>query len=127
MSLGFIGTVITLAIIPIDQQYLAGAAMVLYSLLALRYRVRDHLHTVDQVAVGLTLGLVNALVWLTFALGTDRNGFVMKWVTENCVSTETGLFPYAALAIPVVVGVLVVGSFERRIALWLKEKNSKGQ
>ena len=127
MSLGFIGTVITFAIIPIQQQYLAGTAMALYSLLALRYRVRDHLHTVDQVAVGLTLGLVNALVWLKYALGDDQNGLFIRWVTEHCVSAETGLFPYAALAIPVVVGVLVVGSFERRISLWLKEKKSKTQ
>jgi hypothetical protein len=125
MSLGFIGTVITRAIIPIEQQYLAGSVMALYSLLALRYRVRDHLHTMDQVAVGLTLGVANALFWLKCGLGDDRTGPVMSWVKENCISAETGVFPYAALAIPIVVGALVVGSFERRIALWMKEKKTK--
>ena len=38
------------------------------------------------------------------------------------VSAETGLFPHSALAIPIVVGVLVVGSFERRIALRIENR-----
>ena len=127
MSLGFIGTVITCAIIPLEQQYLVGSAMSVYSLLALRYRVRDHLHTIDQVAVGLSLGVANALFWLKYALGNDKSGPVMAWVKNNCVSAETGVFPYVALAVPILVGVLVVGSFERRITLWLKEKKAKTQ
>lgn len=127
MSLGFIGTVITCAIIPEEHQYLAGSAMAVYSLVALRYRVRDHLHTFEQVAVGLILGVTNAIFWLKCALGNDATGPVMTWVKDNCVSAETGLFPYVALALPVLVGVLVVGSFERRIALWLKEKKAKAQ
>jgi hypothetical protein len=128
MSLGFIGTVITCAIIPVEQQIIAGSAMAVYSMLALRYRIRDHLHTLEQVVVGLTLGVVNALAWLYYAVGLyGGNTGVILWVKQNCVSSETGVFPYAALSIPIVVGVLVVGSFERRIALWLKEKKSKSQ
>jgi len=46
----------------------AGALMVLYSAIALRYRVRDHLHTLDQIIVGYGLGLFNAIVWLKFAV-----------------------------------------------------------
>ena len=42
----------------------------------------------------------------------------------NWVSAETELFPYLALAIPVIVGIIVVGSFERRISLWI-EKHKK--
>jgi hypothetical protein len=129
MSLGFIGTVITGAIIPTEQKYLAGVAMAVYSMLALRYRIRDHLHTLEQVAVGLVTGVVNALFWLKYAvrLGDGNNGPFISWVKENCVSAETGLFPYVALTVPIIVGVLVVGSFERRIALWLNEKKAKNQ
>ena len=90
--------------------------------MALRYRVRDHLHTTEQVAVGLTLGIANALAWLRLATG---DGPVLSWVRDNFVSPETGLFPYSTLAVPIVVGILVVGSFERRIGLWLKEKGKK--
>jgi hypothetical protein len=127
MSLGFLGTVITCAVIPVELQILAGCVMIIYALIALRYRIRDDLHTIEQVMVGLTLGVVNGFGWLKYALGLGdgNDGFVLSWVKENWVSAETGLFPYTALAIPIVVGILVVGSFERRIALWLKEKKSK--
>eukprot|EP00956_Cyclotella_meneghiniana_P006464 scaffold8496_cov66-Cyclotella_meneghiniana.AAC.6 len=129
MSLGFIGTVITCAIIPMEIQYLVGPVFAAYSLVALRYRIRDHLHTPEQVIVGLVFGVLNALTWLKYALGDSRAGPVFSWIKDNCVSADTGLFPYAALSIPMLVGLLVVGSFERRIALWLKnqKKESKVQ
>ncbi len=121
MSLGFIGTVITGAIISTEHQYLAGVTMAVYSILALRYRV----------AMGLVMVVMNALLWLKYAvgLGDGNNGPVIScaWVKENCVSPETGLFSYVALTVPIIVGVLVVGSFERRIALWLKKKKAKNQ
>ena len=127
MSLGFIGTSILGGVVPMEFRGMVGLAMVAYSGLALRYRVRDHLHTIDQVAVGLVLGVGNALLWLKFGVGSSNEiaGPVLAWVRVNCVSAETGLFPYLALSIPIVVGILVVGSFERRIALWLKNKESK--
>jgi hypothetical protein len=113
MSLGFIGTVITGAIISTEHQYLAGVTMVVYSMLALRYRVD----------VSLVMVVMNALLWLKYAvgLGDGNNGPVI------CVSPETGLFSYVALTVPIIVGVLVVGSFERRIVLWLKKKKAKNQ
>ena len=119
MSLGFIGTVITGAIISTEHQYLAGVKMTVYSMLALRYRV----------AVGLVMVVMNALLWLKYAvrLGDGNNGPFISWVKEYCVSAETGLFPYVALTVPIIVGVLVVGSFERRIALWRKKKKAKNK
>jgi len=130
MSLGFIGTVILGGVVPVEYRLAGGLAMTTYSTIALRYRVRDHLHTLEQVAVGLVFGVGNALLWLNFGLGNvggNTAGPVLSWVQDNWVSAETGLFPYSALAIPIVVGILVVGSFERRIALWLKERGGKDE
>ena len=128
MSLGFIGTVILVGVISPENRWVIGSMMAIYSAIALRYRVRDHLHTLDQVGVGLVLGVGNALAWLKFGMGiidargNDDVGPIFGWVQQNWVSAETGLFPYEALAIPVLVGVLVVGSFERRIGQWIKNK-----
>ena len=127
MSLGFIGTVITCAIIPMEKQYLVGPVFAAYSLVALRYRIRDNLHTREQVIAGLVFGVANALAWLKYALGDEHAGPVFSWIKDNCVSAETGLFPYAALSIPMVLGLLVVGSFERRITLWLKDQEKKSK
>jgi hypothetical protein len=127
MSLGFIATVITGAIAPLEKKYLVGFVMAAYSFLALRYRIRVNLHTFEQVVVGLAMGVSNALLWLKYALGLGdgNNGPVITWVQENCVSAETGLMPPAALTIPIFVGVIVVGSFERRISLWVKQNKVK--
>ena len=124
MSLSFIGTSIIGGIVPVEHRLVAAVAVLIYSTIALRYRVRDHLHTVDQVFVGVMLGTVNGLAWIKFGLGLDSsaNGPVLSYVQHHCVSGETGLFPYSALTIAIVVGILVVGSFERRIALWMKNK-----
>lgn len=125
MSLGFIGTVITMGVVPSEYQIIVGLILAVYSAIALRYRVRDDLHTVQQVAAGLALGISNAILWQKFAIGGDRDGSILTYVQQNFVSSETGLFPYTALAVPVIVGALVVGSFERRIAVWLKKKKEE--
>lgn len=125
MSLGFIGTSILGSVIPVEHRIVVGLAFGAYSAIALRYRVREHLHTVEQVAVGVVLGVMNALAWLQFGMGagSDVAGPVLAYAREHWVSAETGLFPYSALAIPIVVGIVVVGSFERRIALWIKNRD----
>jgi len=126
MSLSFIGTSILGGIIPVEYRLVSSIVMIIYATIALRYRVRDHLHTVNQVAVGVVLGLINALAWLKFAVGSSDNvRAVLSYVQHNWVSAETGLFPYSALSIPIVVGILVVGSFERRIVLWVKNKSKE--
>ena len=126
MSLGFIGTSLLFGIIPQQYQVGAGVAMSIYTALALQYRIQSKLHTLEQVIVGLVLGIGNALAWLKFALGSDGSiGFILSYVQSNFVSPETGLFSRSALSIPIVVGILVVGSFERRIALWLKNKKDR--
>lgn len=125
MSLAFIGiSILWGGVVPAEYRPAFGLIVAIYSAIALRYRVRDHLHTVDQVVVGLVLGATNALAWLKFGVGGGA-GPVLSYVRDNWVSAETGLFPYSALAIPVIVGIIVVGSFERRIALWMKKDKEK--
>jgi len=132
MSLSFIGTVILFGVIvPASTSAVggggnvmsvtAGALMVVYSAIALRYRVRDHLHTLDQIIVGYGLGLFNAVAWLKFAVD-NNNGPVVSIVQQYLISNDTNQFPIVGLLVPILVGVLVVGSFERRIGVWLKER-----
>ena len=133
MSLGFIMTSILIVdgVLPINNYNLRagiGLIMSLYTTVALRYRIRDHYHTVEQVVVGLVLGIMNAISWFKVAMmGNDSNngvGPVLSYVQQNYISAETGLFPYMALIIPIIVGMVVVGSFERRISLWMTNDKS---
>eukprot|EP00984_Skeletonema_dohrnii_P010637 scaffold4147_cov114-Skeletonema_dohrnii-CCMP3373.AAC.2 len=139
MSLSFIGTVILLGVIvPATtaasgggssiMSITGGALMVIYSAIALRYRVRDHLHTLDQIIVGYGFGLFNAIVWLKFAVNNNdgADGPVVSMVQKYLISSETNQFPLVGLLVPILVGILVVGSFERRIGVWLKERNGGG-
>ena len=139
-SLSFIGMVILFGVIVPATSTLnnnnmisitAGILMVIYSAIALRYRVRDHLHTFDQIIVGYSLGLVNAILWLKFAVVSNSSsggggggdvGPVVAMVQHYLISSETNQFPVVGLLVPILVGILVVGSFERRIGVWLKER-----
>ena len=135
MSLGFIITSILIvnSVLPINNYNLrvsVGLVMSLYTTIALRYRIRDHYHTIEQVVVGLVFGVMNAIAWYKFAMvgnTSNNNGVrpVLSYVQQNFVSTETGMFPYIALTIPIVVGIIVVGSFERRISLWMTNNKTK--
>jgi len=152
MSLSFIGTVILFGVIVptatttinnnnnMTSSIIAGVLMVIYSAIALRYRVRDHLHTMDQIIVGYGLGLTNAIIWLKYAVFSSSNnnndndavvGPVVSMVQQYLISSssssssETNQFPIVGLVVPILVGVLVVGSFERRIGVWLS-KERKG-
>ena len=133
MSLGFIMTSILIVdgVLPINNYNLRaglGLIMSLYTTVALRYRIRDHYHTLEQVVVGLVLGIMNAISWFKLAMvGNDSNngvGPVLSYVQQNYISAETGMFPYMALIIPIIVGMVVVGSFERRISLWMTNDKS---
>jgi acid phosphatase family membrane protein YuiD len=73
MSLGFImtSTLIVDGVLPINNYNLRaglGLIMSLYTAVALRYRIRDHYHTLEQVVVGLVLGIMNAISWFTLAM-----------------------------------------------------------
>lgn len=126
MSLSFIGTVILFGVIvPATATasnnnmigIAAGTLMVIYSAIALRYRVRDHLHTLEQIVVGYGIGLFNAIIWLKLAIAEP----IVTMVQQYLISSDTNQFPLIGLMVPILVGVVVVGSFERRIGMWLKK------
>jgi membrane-associated phospholipid phosphatase len=116
MSLGFIGTFASLAL-----PALIGPSFA-YVIVSLVYRVRSKLHTPQQVAVGLTLGTFNGFVWWRLCHGTMFASIhIMNELSDRLL--VDGLLPWPYLAIPAVLGLAVVGSFERRISRWIK--NSK--
>ena len=166
MSLSFIGTVLFFGeILPFISRHVntnsavgavagavVGVGMMLYSFIALQYRVRVKLHTVEQILVGYTLGWMNAILWLRYAVfspslslsslfssivndgefgvvgGQGMNhllGPVSRIVQKYLISNDTNQFPVVGLVIPILLGVVVVGSFERRIGVWSKKWNGE--
>ena len=120
MSLGFIGTFTALSLpwttVPI----------ILYSIISLVYRIQTKLHTVDQVLVGATVGTLNGWLWRILCTSDNSFGFtITDWVSSSFLN-EQGLLPYWALAVPALIGAMVVGSVERRIARFL-EQRKKGE
>jgi membrane-associated phospholipid phosphatase len=122
MSLGFIATVTTISLLPV----LDGGATVwpfwlmwIYVAVSLAHRVQVNLHTRQQVVVGLTVGSTNGWVWHT----AFHDG-VMDWVRVYFLNAD-GVLPLALLALPALIGAVVVGSFERRISEFLKSRKKE--
>lgn len=116
MSLGFIGTFTALTVPQTQVPILIYVAMSLY------YRIHTQLHTKEQVAVGLTVGMFNGTLWRSLCSGTNPlfpTVSVMEWVS-NTFLNDQGLLPTPLLLVPAIIGLLVVGSFERRISKWIK-------
>jgi flagellar biosynthesis protein FliR len=98
MSLGFIMTSILFvnSVLPINNYNLrvsVGLVMSLYTTIALRYCIRDHYHTIEQVVVGLVLGVMNEIAWYKFAMvgNTSNNGVgpVLSYMQQNLISTDS--------------------------------------
>ena len=134
MSLGFIGTY-TICTILFDLTVIqktnslstfvhffskASAVLLLisYCVISLWYRVARKLHTVEQILVGLGLGTINALLWRI--LGITH---VKDWVSHLL---PNGYLPIPFMIIPALVGLVVVGSFERRLTSWLEKSKQNG-
>lgn len=116
MSLGFIGTFTGLTLPSVVIWLL------LYVALSLVYRVQVNLHTWEQIAVGLLVGTFNGAIWWHLCNGQnpwDIN--IMDLVSEHLLD-ETGVLPWPMLVVPAFVGLVVVGSFERRISRWIRNK-----
>ena len=63
------------------------------------------------------------------SLGTSSlfpSANIMGWTSDNLLP-ESGQLSTVFLLIPAAVGAAVVGSFERRITLWLKDKKAEGK
>lgn len=116
MSLGFIGTFTAL------QLPWATVPILVYATISLVYRVKENLHTIEQILVGAVVGSLNGFVWRSFCFGDNPFDIhVINWVSGSLLN-EQGLLPWYGLAIPALVGAAVVGSVERRISRFLKSK-----
>jgi Na+/H+-dicarboxylate symporter len=119
MSLGFIGTFTAMTL---PQTLLP---ILIYVAVSLYYRIHTQLHTKEQIAVGLGIGVLNGALWRSLCSGTNPlfpSVNVMEWVSSTFLN-EHGLLPIPLLVIPAVVGLAVVGSFERRISKWIKKSD----
>ena len=114
MSLGFIGT-FTALILPWTKIPLLS-----YVMTSLLYRIETNLHSRDQVLVGLVLGSINGAIWKRLC-----DTMIIDVVSQYFLN-EAGVLPWYLLAIPALLGAMVVGSVERRISTWLK-KDGKGE
>ena len=120
MSLGFIGTFTALCL-PWTSPFLLG-----YVVLSLIYRVERKLHTVPQILVGVSAGSLNGIMWFSLCHGTLpflENINVMDWVTAQFLN-EQALLPLPGLAVPAILGAAIVGSVERRISQFLKQREA---
>jgi len=134
MSLGFIGIFTALCLPP--WTIAVRLPLLLYVAASLCYRVAvTKLHTKEQIAVGLLLGTANGAIWHRLCCGVGPGGsgvaaagggggIVASWVSSNFLDS-TGHLPVPFLAVPALLGLVVVGSFERRISRWVKNKKAK--
>jgi hypothetical protein len=117
MSLGFICTFAALQL-----PSWTALPLLVYVVISLMYRVQRNLHTVEQILVGVTVGATNGYVWRILCFGNNPWGVnVMDWVSATFLN-EQGLLPWYGLAVPTLVGAAVVGSVERRISKFLKNR-----
>jgi membrane-associated phospholipid phosphatase len=127
MSLGFIGTYTVLGLWEVVGGGMNGIILSLllssYSIISLAYRVKSNLHTMDQILVGSCFGIINSLLWRSLALGTCEllPSFNMMDLVKTKLLPESGIMPITGLIIPAAVGVVLVGSFERRVSNWIKK------
>jgi dolichyldiphosphatase len=124
MSLAFIGTM-TALLLP-DASVVGAMAvlalrltLVVYAAISLFYRVQVKFHTWEQIAVGVAVGAGNAGLFYNFLQPS-----LISWLSANILNNHDGLLPVPMLLIPIIVGLLVVGSVERRIAKWFKYYDS---
>lgn len=127
MSLGFIGTFTYLLLSTNFSPFLVASILIPYIYCSLSYRVKGGLHTLDQIIVGITVGSSNGWFWHSLVMGNNiifPNVNIVDMVRTHLLP-ESGIFPIPYLIIPALVGLAVVGSFERRISKFLKNRNEK--
>lgn len=124
MSLGFIGTLTVLSTPSVP----VASAVAAYATVSLWHRVREKLHTVDQIAVGLVLGSCNGWTWRRLCMGEHAHLGVPNPVdlaSRYVLSKNDGLLPAPMLVVPLLVGVMIVGSFERRLKSFLVNRPTR--
>jgi len=120
-SLGFICTFTALGL-----PYLT-IPLLLYVITSLYYRVKINLHTKEQVYVGLVLGTTNGLLWNSLTVGSCifLPSINLVDIVNETVLPKNGVLPVQYLFIPALVGLAIVGSFERRIKRWVGTKDKE--
>lgn len=116
MSLGFIGTFTALWIGTPTIQWL----LLLSALVSLWYRIDTKLHTWQQIAVGFVLGSANGVLWQGLCRDNNISGFNVTELVRQYLLNDQGVLPWTLLIVPALVGAVVVGSVERRVAGWVK-------
>jgi hypothetical protein len=119
MSLGFICTFTALSL-PYTT-----IPLTIYAIISLIYRIQTNLHSLEQIVVGAILGTINGAIWWQLCTGTNNPlGInVVDWISSTPIINDQGLLPWYLLSVPALVGAAVVGSVERRIAKYFKNKN----
>mmetsp|Transcript_27761 Transcript_27761/g.42727 ORF Transcript_27761/g.42727 Transcript_27761/m.42727 type:complete len:272 (-) Transcript_27761:1039-1854(-) len=112
MSLGFICTFAALRV-PHSKVFL-----LLYVVSSLYYRVKKNLHTWNQIAVGLIVGVINSVGWNS--LCSETSAFSVVKFLEKSILPSNGLLPVPLLIIPAALGLVVVGSLECRLQQFFK-------
>lgn len=112
MSLGFIGTFTIL----FTQSPISICLILPYTFVSLWYRIRAGLHTTNQIVVGWILGTIHATLWYHFL-----HPHLMEYLSLNILPPD-GILPIPYLLVPLLVGTFIIGSFERRIAQFVKSK-----
>mmetsp|Transcript_22404 Transcript_22404/g.41721 ORF Transcript_22404/g.41721 Transcript_22404/m.41721 type:complete len:318 (+) Transcript_22404:233-1186(+) len=120
MSLGFIFTFTAL------QVPWTALPLLAYAVVSLIYRVQSNLHSFDQIAVGAVLGSFNGALWWQMCTGANNplGVNVVEWISSTPFINNQGLLPCYLLSVPALVGAAVVGSVERRLARFFKDKKN---
>jgi hypothetical protein len=131
-SLGFIGTFVTLTIWRYSDQLPSEILfwgiqplLVAYIVASLAYRIQVKLHTKDQVYVGVTLGTSIGIMWHQLTIGAWPFQVAVTDLIAQHFLPASSTLPVAFLAFPALIGLFVVGSFERRIKGWLSAADKK--
>jgi PAP2 superfamily len=127
----------------IRRRSVAVSVSLLYVLTCATYRCSSHanLHTWQQVAVGLTLGMVHATIFVQ--CGVQRE--LAAWITAHVLLTTTTtttvaakddddesrsrkivILPAPLLAIPFIMTILIGAKVDLRLMQWLGEKKLGG-
>jgi membrane-associated phospholipid phosphatase len=124
MSLGFIGTftILNLASLPWINPALLSAVIVSYAVVSLVYRVQVRLHTTEQVLAGSMWGSINGYIYHSYVRAIVQQHLLQRY--PYIFDQVTGKFPVPLLIAPALVGLVVVGSLERRVLRWWKEYRS---
>uniref|UniRef100_A0A0G4HKN4 Phosphatidic acid phosphatase type 2/haloperoxidase domain-containing protein n=1 Tax=Chromera velia CCMP2878 TaxID=1169474 RepID=A0A0G4HKN4_9ALVE len=110
---------------PLPSRVAAAGLLYAYALASLQYRVAMQYHTPAQIAVGAVLGSVNAVGWQWICTGSSvsLNSHVEGLIAR--ISGGSSRVPLPVLLSVSLVGLLTVGSVDRKLIDWWKRKRKE--